>query len=233
MTFISVLLRDLERSSPGSGETAKQVLSMLGGISPKSALFVGDEIATPQLISERFGCRLVSAFTDEIRVQQGSEAGLDASAVQLFELPGGDGSYDLIWYNGIVDFDGCEQRLEQLRAKLALGGILVYRAVSWLTEPSPDTKMFCQRRFGRILPLDKVLVLAKEMGWHVQDFYIAPKSDWQKGYYEPLISAAEKYAGIHKDDSSVSLGMSELRKEHGIFEAHCEEYSCVYYILKG
>ena len=72
MTFISVLLRDLERSSPGSGETAKQVLSMLGGISPKSALFVGDEIATPQLISERFGCRLVSAFTDEIRVQQGS-----------------------------------------------------------------------------------------------------------------------------------------------------------------
>ena len=82
MTFISVLLRDLERSSPGSGETAKQVLSMLGGISPKSALFVGDEIATPQLISERFGCRLVSAFTDEIRVQQGSEAGLDASAVR-------------------------------------------------------------------------------------------------------------------------------------------------------
>ena len=178
MTFISVLLRDLERSSPGSGETAKQVLSMLGSISPKSALFVGDEIATPQLISERFGCRLVSAFTDEIRVQQGSEAGLDASAVQQFELPGEDGSYDLIWYNGIVDFDGCEQRLEQLRAKLAMGGTLVYRTVSWLTEPSPDTKMFCQRRFGRILPLDKVLVLAKEMGWHVQDFYIA---DFRRG----------------------------------------------------
>lgn len=231
MTFISVLLHDLERSSPGSEDTAREVLSMLRGIAPGKALFVGDEVITPRLVAEKFGCRLESAFTDEFRAGQGTAAGLDSSVVQLFELPG-DG-FDLIWYNGIVEFDGCEQRLAQLRDKLNRGGTLVYRAVSWLTEPSPDTKMFCQRRFGKILPLDKVLVLAKESGWHVQDFYIAPKSDWQKGYYEPLIAAAEKYAGIHKDDSSVSLGMSELRKEHDIFEAHCEEYSCVYYILKG
>ena len=202
MTFISVLLRDLERSSPGSAGTAKQVLSMLGGIAPKSALFVGDEITTPQLISGQFGCRLTSAFTDEFRAEQCRAVGLDASVVQLFELPGSDGGYDLVWYNGIVEFDGCAQRLEQLRAKLAKGGTLV-------------------------------LVLAKEHGWRVQDFYIAPKSDWHAGYYTPLIAAAEKYAGIHKDDSSVSLGMSELRKECGIFDAHCEEYSCVYYILKG
>ena len=67
----------------------------------------------------------------------------------------------------------------------------------------------------------------------MQDFYIAPKSDWNAGYSTPLLAAAEKYAGVHKEDSSVSLGMSELRKEAGIFEAHCEEYSCVYYILKG
>ena len=80
----------------------------------------------------------------------------------------------------------------------------VYRNVSWLTEPSPDTKVFCQRRFGQILPLDRVLVLAKEQGWKVQDFYIAPKSDWHAGYYTPLLAAAEKYAGVHKEDSSVS-----------------------------
>lgn len=233
MTFISVLLRDLERSSPGSRDTAVQVLSMLGGIFPERALFVGDEILTPKLISEKFGCELTAAFTDEARAEQGSAAGLCSSVVQLFELPGEDGSFDLIWYNGIVEFDGCAQRLEQLRKKLKKGGMLVYRAVSWLTEPSPDTRVFCGRRFGKILPLDKVLVQAKEQGFKVQDFYIAPKSDWQAGYYAPLTAAAEEYAGIHKEDSSVSLGLSELRKETGTFEAHCEEYSCVYYILKG
>lgn len=231
MNLISVLIRDLERSSPGSSDTAQQVISLLGNIKPGSALFVGDEIITPQLISGKFGRSLIAAFTDDYRAEQGKAAGLDASTVQLFELPGDN--YDLIWYNGIVEFDSCAQRLEQLREKLSPGGTLVYRAVSWLTEPSPDTRVFCQRRFGKMLPLDKVLVLAKEQGFKVQDFYIAPKSDWYGGYYTPLISAAERYAGIHKEDSSVSLGMSELRKEADIFDMHCEEYSCVYYILKG
>lgn len=232
MNLISVLLHDLDRSSPGSTDTAKQVISMLGGSCTGKALFVGDEISTPQLIAS-MGCSVTAAFTDEYRTEQGTAAGLESQFVQLFELPGEDHSFDLVWYNGIVEFDGCSQRLEQIRRKLAKGGMLVYRAVSWLTEPSPDTKVFCQRRFGHILPLDKVLVLAKEQGWRVQDFFIAPKSDWQAGYYVPLIAAAEKYAGIHKEDSTVSLGMSELRKESGIFEMHCEEYSCVYYILKG
>ena len=231
MNLISVLLQQLDRSSPGSIETARQVISMLGGTAPESALFFGDDVSTPQLISEKFGCSLCAAFTDEKRAELGKAVGLDSCAVQQFELPGGN--YDLIWYNGIVEFDGASQRLELLRDKLKKGGTLVYRAVSWLTEPSPDTKSFCQRRFGQILALDKVLVLAKEQGWKVQDFYIAPKSDWHGGYYTPLITAAEKYAGVHKEDSSVSLGMSELRKEAGIFDAHCEEYSCVYYILKG
>lgn len=233
MNFISVLLNNLERSSPGSADTARQVVALLGNISPKSALFVGDEIDTPRLIKEKYGCTLRAAFTDQFRAEQGSAAGLDSSTIQLFELPGENGGYDLVWYNGIVEFDGCTQRLEQLREKLCKGGTLVYRAVSWLTEPSPDTKLFCQRRFGQILPLDKVLVCAKEQGFRVHDFYIAPKSDWYGGYYDPLIAAAENYAGIHKEDSSVSLGMSELRKEYGVFDMHCEEYSCVYYILKG
>ena len=179
------------------------------------------------------GCDLTAAFTDEYRMEQGKAAGLDASVVQLFELPGEDNSYDLVWYNGIVEFDSCTQRLEHLRQKLKKGGTLVYRAVSWLTDPSPDTRLFCERRFGKILPLDKVVVEAKEQGYHVLDLYIAPKSDWNAGYYQPLIAAVEKYAGIHKEDTSVSLGMSELRKEYGVFESHCEEYSCVYYILKG
>ena len=234
MNFISVILKELERSSPGSVDTARQVISLLGDVSAKSVLFVGDDISTPRHIKEKFGgAQVRAAFTEPFRAEQGSAAGLDCCAVQLDDLPGENGGYDLFWYNGIVEVDSCAQRLEQLREKLHKGGTLVYRAVSWLTEPSPDTKVFCQRRFGQILPLDKVLVLAKEQGYKVRDFYIAPKSDWHGGFYDPLIAMAERYAGVHKEDSTVSLGMSELSKEYGVFEMHCEEYSCVYYILKG
>jgi len=233
MNMIGELLHLLERSSPGSVDTAEQVLSALGKIRPQQSLFVGDDTDTPRLMLGRLGGALKAAFTDKFRAEQGRECGLDSTVVQLYELPKIEGGFDLIWYNGIVEFDGCRQRLSELRGRLKSGGILIYRAISRLTEASADVSDFCQKRFGEFLPLDKIVFLAKESGWQVLDFYIAPKSDWTTNYYIPLAAAAEEYVGIHKEDSEVSLGMSELRKEVDIFNAHCEEYSCVYYILKG
>ena len=52
MNLISVLLQQLDRSSPGSVETAKQVIGMLNGAAPETALFFGDDTYTPRLISE-------------------------------------------------------------------------------------------------------------------------------------------------------------------------------------
>lgn len=233
MNFIGLVMQRLKRSSPGSAETAAQVLSRLPAVTAENILFMGDETDTPQLILKKYGGSLTAAFTDEIHCERGKKLGLDCSVVQLYELPGEDSFYDLIWYNGFVEFDGCAQRLELLKRKLKKGGILVYRAVSWLTEPSPDTELFCERRFGKIYPLDKVLITAKENGWQPLDFYIAPKTDWTAEFYEPLTAAAREYAEIHSEDSSVSHSMHELAREVGIFEAHCEEYSSVYYILKG
>ena len=63
MNLISVLLQQLDRSSPGSVETAKQVIGMLNGAAPETALFFGDDTYTPRLISEKFGCRLCAALT--------------------------------------------------------------------------------------------------------------------------------------------------------------------------
>ena len=52
MNLISVLLQQLDRSSPGSVETAKQVIGMLNGAAPESALFFGDDTYTAADIRE-------------------------------------------------------------------------------------------------------------------------------------------------------------------------------------
>ena len=70
MNLISVLLQQLDRSSPGSVETAKQVIGMLNGAAPETALFFGDDTYTPRLISEKFGCRLCAALTDDQRAER-------------------------------------------------------------------------------------------------------------------------------------------------------------------
>lgn len=231
MNFLGTLMEDLEFGSAGSEDTSRAVLNLCGNIHPRHAVFVGDDVFTPALMRERFSCDVTAAYSDEVRAQKAAEAGLDARRVQLFEIPEADGGYDLLWYNGVVEFDGVDRRLAQIRQQTANGGKAVFRTLCWLIDPSPDTQSYCEKRFGILEPLDSVIVLAKEQGFRVEDFYIAPKSDWTEHHYKLLSEAAGKYRGA--DDGDTAAGMSVLTKEEEMFELHCEEYSYVYYILKG
>lgn len=231
MNFLGSLLEDLEFGSAGSEATAKAVLEMCGDISPKRAVFVGDDCCTPLLIENRFGCGVTAAYADDIRSEKAAAKGIKVCPVQSFEIPETECGYDLLWYNGVVEFDGVDRRLGQLRSLTAKGGTAVYRTLCWLIDPSPDTLSYCEKRFGIIEPLDRVIIYAKEQGFRVKDFYIAPKSDWTEHHYRPLSEAADKLGG--SEDGDAAAGMTVLAKEEEMFELHCEEYSYVYYILKG
>ncbi len=232
MNFIGRLFHTMERSSAGSRGTSETVLSMCGDIIPHSALFAGDDLYTPKLIKKRFGCDLLSVFTDEERTKQALEMGLEACTVRLFELPECGAGYDFLWYNGFVEYDGIETRIDRIKSAVKSGGTTVYRTLCWLIDPSPDTYSYCTRRFGVIEPFDKVLGIAKEQGFKIKDFYIAPKTDWTKNFYDPLSVAAAEYEHTHPESADVLSAMNELRREIDMFELHCEEYSYVYYILQ-
>ena len=233
MNFISNLLETLERTSAGSNATAIRVLALCGDIAPKTALFVGDDCFTPQLIKEQTNASLIAAFTDCAHAEKARAHGLDSRVVQLFELPQTEGGFDLVWYNGTVEFDGILSRLEQVKRCIKKGGKAVFRTLCWLIDPSPDTEAYCSRRFGIIEPLDMVLREAKAAGFRVEDFYIAPKTDWTENFYKPLNRAAAEYQGLLSEESGIAAGMSELKKETDMFELHSEEYSYVYYIMRG
>ena len=228
MNFLSILYSSLERSSAGSEKTSRQVISMCrkGG----RALFLGDEAVTPLLLKEA-GYEVTAAITDERRAAMAE--GVDVMTVQRFELPENASEYDLLWYNGTVEYDGATHRLEQLRSSCKKGAVVVYRTLCWLIEPSPDTRRFCESRFGKLVPMENVPLMAREAGFRVEDFYIAPRSDWTVNFYDRLLNAAQEYASSHGEDSAYNSGFGELKRETDMFELHSEEYSYVYYILKG
>ena len=231
MNFIGTLVQQMERSSAGSDDTAEKVMELCGEIAPQKALFVGDDLYTPELLEP--SCRsLIAAFTEESRAAKAAETGLESKVVQLFELPTAEGGFDLIWYNGTVEFDGVTQRLSALKERAAKG-LVVYRALCWLIEPMPDTRLFYERRFGVIEQMYTVVYKAKELGFGIRDFYIAPKSDWREGYYKPLNAAAREYEGAHPGSSDVSAGLALLEKEIDMFERHGEEFSYIYFILEN
>ncbi|MBE6902332.1 MAG: hypothetical protein E7478_07640 [Ruminococcaceae bacterium] len=221
MNLISQLYQTTERSCAGSEATSRRVISMLKGA---SAFYFGDEAVTPQLLREA-GYATTAYITEKSRVRDGMQY------ADSFALPEPAKECDVLWYNGVAEFDPLSVRLEQLRECCKKGGTVVFRALCWLIDPSPDTLSYCRKRYGLMQPLDKALQEAKAAGFKVEDFCISPRSDWTKGYFAPLMQAAEQLSG--ERDGDVLSGMGELKKEADMFELHCEEYSYVYYILKG
>lgn len=242
MSFLNSLLRQMERSTAGSEETARAVLKMCGEILPKNALFFGDDVFTPKLIAEETGARVLATFYEDFRAQRAEALGMNSRVVGAYEVTTAEDGWEFIWFNGSSEPDGVPRRLEQLKNALKSGGTAVYRTLCWLIDPSPDTKGYVERRFGRPVPLDNVLAAAKEQGFRVRDFYIAPKSDWVNGLYRPMEEQIKRLEGEKQresellvqrafGDTEAEAGIGEVNKETYMFELHSEEYSFVYYIL--
>lgn len=228
MSFFNELLRQMDRSTAGSDATAQTVLDMCGKLNVKKALFFGDDLTTPRLIAEKTGAELLATFYEDYRAEAAAELGLATRVVGAYEVTQCEGGWDFIWFNGSTEPDGVPRRLEQLYDALG-GGAAVYRSLCWLIDPSLDTKSYVERRFGRPVPMDAVLLAAKEQGFKVSDFYISPKSDWVQNYYNPMNELLGKIE--RESDGEDSTGIGEVNKETYMFELHSEEYSYVYFIL--
>lgn len=231
MSFYYDLLKQMERSTAGSTETARKVMELCGNVSAQNALFFGDDLFTPALIAEKTGADLLATFYEDYRAKKAEELGMKTRVVGAYEIASNEGGWDFIWFNGSAEPDGVARRFEQLREGLKKGKTAVYRTLCWLIEPSPDTKGFVEHRFGRPMPLDRVLISAKEQGFKVLDFYIAPRSDWTEGYYRPMNELLGKLERASDMDGEDSMGIGEVSKETYMFDLHSEEYSYVYYIL--
>lgn len=231
MSFFNELLKQMDRSTAGSEATSQTVLEMCGQLSAKTALFFGDDLYTPRLIGKKTGAELLATFYEDYRAERAAALGFDTRVVGAYEVTRCDNAdgWDFIWFNGGTEPDGIPRRLEQLRDVLAKGGVAVYRTLCWLIDPSLDTKSYVERRFGRPVPLDTVLISAKEQGLRVDDFYISPKSDWVRNYYKPMNELLGKLE--RESDGDNSTGIGEVNKETYMFELHSEEYSYIYFIL--
>ncbi len=234
MSFISSLLVQMERSTAGSEDTAREVMRLCGKISGGNALFFGDDYFTPGLIAKETGAAVTACYYEDFRVQKALEVGLTARNVGAFEILANSEGWDFAWFNGCCEPDGVHRRLEQLKSSMKPKKKAVYRTLCWLIDPSADTESYVEHRFGYPEHLDSVIVKAKEQGFKVMDFVISPKTDWTQGFYESMNALVQKLEGEDTTDSGdVRSGIGELNKEEYMFNLHSEEYSFVYYILES
>ncbi len=236
MSFMSSLLMQMERSTAGSDDTARDVMRSCGKVSGGKALFFGDDYFTPKLISEQTNAEVTAAYYEDFRAQKANEIGLTARQVGAYQILDNDGGWDFIWFNGSCEPDGVDNRLEQIKSALKPGHLAVYRTLCWLIDPSLDTRCYVEHRFGYPEQLDGVILKAKEQGFKVLDFVISPRTDWTHGFYDPMKELIKKLEGesdASESNGDVQSGIGELNKEMYMFNLHSEEYSFVYYILEN
>lgn len=232
MGFVNDLIARMERSTAGSEETARRVLEMSGIKKADRVLFFGDDLATVRLISE-VGADVVATFGEKFRAEAAEKAGFTVGTDREHGVPEAEGGWDAIWFNGLTEPDGVAGRLERIHDKVKKGGKAIYRTLCWLIDPSLDTKGFVERRFGRPMQMDAVLREAKALGFTIEDFYIAPKSDWRQSFYEPMSELVTELEGAGELRGGEAQSVAgELRREMDMFELHSEEYSFVYYVLR-
>lgn len=232
MGFVNDLIERMERSTAGSEETVRRVLEMSGIKKADNVLFFGDDLTTVRLISE-VGANVTATFGEKFRAEAAEKAGFTVGTDWEHGVPEADGGWDALWFNGLTEPDGIAGRLERIHGRLKSGGAAVYRTLCWLIDPSLDTKSFVERRFGRPVQMDVVLREAKALGFTIEDFYIAPKSDWRRGFYEPMTALVTELEGAGELRGGEAQSVAgELRREMDMFELHSEEYSFVYYVLR-
>ncbi len=233
MNLLDIFFEQIGRYSPGSEDTSAKVVSLCG--KGETAFYIGSDITTAVKLKEAgYSVRLgVSEQGYDEKKKAITAVGIEPVRLKFFELPDYAFEADLFWCDGTVELNSIQKRLEYLKSHCKKGNTVVLRTLSWLIEPSPDTRKYCKARFGEVLPFDEVLRLAKDAGFKIVDFYISPKTDWTVNYYTPLLKLSEEYLASQDVQESVAIGISKLRKEAEVFELHCEEYSYVYYILKG
>ena len=78
MSSIGNLINNLDRPTAGSEETAARVLSLCGNVSPKNALFIGDEYFTPTLVKKQTGAEVSACFFEQFRADRAAAMGFPA-----------------------------------------------------------------------------------------------------------------------------------------------------------
>lgn len=243
MDFFSEIFTKLPRLGPGSTESTMSAVKMLPPLKNAKILDIGcgNGGQTITLAKAFPDAEITAVDIDEAQLERLNKAiaqmklngRVNAMNRSMHDLKFADESFDLIWCEGAIYNIGFAEGISAWKRYLKKNGFLVVSEASWISEPSIETKKFWSDAGCVLNFLDKNLIIIKEAGYNVIDFYIQPKTDWTDNYYKPMQEQIDRINEQYSKDIEAERVSSRLRQEIQMFSDHCEEYSYVFYIMKN
>ena len=135
--------------------------------------------------------------------------------------------FDLVFCEASIEIIGFCKGLSEWKRLLKPDGYMVVSDVSWLKNPSTESRNFWKDTYSEIDTIENKIRKIENLGFKFIDYVIVPKNDWNS-YYEKL----EKNLNSLASDKSAKNFTKQLKKEISVFRHNSDDYSYVFYIMK-
>lgn len=135
--------------------------------------------------------------------------------------------FNIVFCEASIEIIGFKKGLSEWGRLLKPNGYMVVSDVSWLKNPSSESRKFWKNTYSEIDTIENKIQQIRNEGFEFIDYVIVPKDDWND-YYSKLEENLNKLSS----DKSAKDFTSQLRKEIRTYRQNSDDYSYVFYIIK-
>ncbi len=242
MGIFRELTEDLPRHAPGSPEATRRALGLVRGLPERPRILdvgCGPGAQTIELARATGGWIVAvdirQRFLDEL-TERAAAAGVLSQVTTLktsmFEMDFADASFDLVWSEGAIYFQGFAAGLRAWRRFLKPGGWIAVSELSWLVpDPPAEAAAFWARNYPAMGSIERNCQIVAEAGYVDRDGFVLPVKDWHN-YYGPAERRVEELREKYAGDLEVLATLDEARREYDLFRAYHDAYGYVFYVMR-
>ncbi len=233
----------IERQGPGSPEVTVRALSFVDGLTDESRIAdIGCGTGGQTMVladhtpGEITGIDLFPDFIDRFNSNAGKlnlQDRVKGMVGSMDNLPFPPESLDLIWSEGAIYNIGFARGLKEWRKFLKAGGYLAVSEASWFTEERPvEIEEFWKDAYPEIDTVSHKVARMEEAGYIPVATFILPENCWTEHFYDPQVSAQEKFLKKYAGNKSAEELVANQRREAELYYRYKEYYGYVFYIGK-
>ena len=231
---------DLPREGVGSDATTRTLLDLAAPLpSSPRALDVGCGPGRASLVLAGAGARVTAVDLHEPFLHRtraaAARAGLRVAVerASMTALPHPDGTFDLLWCEGVAYLMGVDRALRDWRRLLRPDGALVLTDAVWTTAaPSGEARRFWAQ-YPAMRDEAALVAAARAAGYQVLATHLLPDADWTDEYHGPLAAAIDAVIEALPDpDPATAAVLAEARSEVDVRQAHRSEFGYLALVLR-
>ena len=135
--------------------------------------------------------------------------------------------FDLVFCEASIEIMGFKRGLAEWRRLLKPNGYMVVSDISWLKNPSSESRKFWKDIYSEIDSIETKIQQIEAEKFEFIDYVTVPKEDWNN-YHNQL----EKNLNSLSSDKSAKDFVKQLKKEIETYRRNSDDYSYVFYIMK-